>query len=112
MLYSYPAILTRGGTPKTLNKLVMNIPYYQKNRNQAVKMLKLGKPVWANSWSTDCDGCSSEGSTEVFSVQQIIDIEKGFESAAEWADGPIGMCYVFTEAERLSSYTGGSWGGY
>jgi hypothetical protein len=84
--------------------------YYHKNRNQAVKNLKLGKPVWVNYSSTDCDGCSSQFSQQIQSVQEIIDAEESFERASFWADGPMSMWFVFDKYDALESYSGGQWG--
>lgn len=86
--------------------------YAQKNRNEAVKQLLKKKPVFFNSSSTDCDGCYTQSSTTVNSVQHLIDIEKSFESACEWADGPMHGYFVFTEEERHDYYSGGHWGNY
>jgi hypothetical protein len=80
-----------------------------KNRNLAVKTLKKGGKVWVNTWSQDCDGCWSQGSDEIKSVQDIIDFEKAFDYNIEWADGPMNYSYVFDESEALPYLKGGSW---
>lgn len=86
------------------------LPYWVSNRNQAVKAIKKNLPVWVNTWSTDCDGCSSQGSARITSVQQIVDFEKDFENALNWADGPMGYTYVFNASEALENHTSGYWG--
>ena len=82
------------------------------NRNEAVKRLKLGLPVWVNFSSTDCDGCSSQSSGRIESVQDIIDTEKSFDDSLTWADGPMRMWFVFDKDDALEYYSGGSWGDY
>ena len=84
--------------------------YYFKTRNEAVKRIKKNLPVWVNYSSTDCDGCSSQSSDTINSVQEIIDAEKAFEKSAEWADGPMRMWFVFDESDALEYYRGGQWG--
>jgi hypothetical protein len=90
----------------------MKISLEQKNRNQAVKAILKGQRVWINTWSTDCDGCSSQGSKEIKTVSEIVEFEKGFEKSLEWADGPMGYSFIFDPSEILESYCGGSWGNY
>jgi hypothetical protein len=87
------------------------ITFYQRQRNEAVKkLLKIGK-VFINFWSTDCDGCSSQGSKQINSVQELIDFEIGFQESLEWADGPMGW-YFCEEQDRMEQECGGSWGNY
>ena len=85
---------------------------YNFNRTQAVLHIKKNQPVWVNFSSTDCDGCYSQSSKKVESVQHLIDLEKGFENALDWADGSMSMWFVFDRHEALEHYCGGSWGGY
>ena len=87
-----------------------NIPYWVSNRNKAVLAIKKGLPVWVNSWSTDCDGCSSQNSRQIDSVQEIINFENYFSKSLEWADGPMGYEYVFSIEYTLPNYTAGYWG--
>jgi hypothetical protein len=83
--------------------------YAQKNRNSAVKNLLQGNEVFANFSSTDCDGCYTQASVKVASVQHLIVLEKCFEKSLEWADGPMHMTYVFNQSETYEYYCGGSW---
>lgn len=82
---------------------------YNSMRTQAVLSIKKNQPVWANFSSTDCDGCYSQSSLRIQSIQHLIDLEKGFEKALEWADGPMSMWFVFRSDDTLENYTGGSW---
>ena len=85
---------------------------YNSNRTQAVLRIKKNQPVWANFSSTDCDGCSSQSSIKIESVQQLINLEHEFERSLEWADGPMHMWFVFNDADTLEYSCGGSWGNY
>jgi len=84
--------------------------YYFKTRNEAVKCIKKNLPVWVNYASRDCDGCSSQSSDTINSVQDIIDAEKAFEHRIQWADGPMSMWFVFDKSDALEYYSGGQWG--
>ena len=105
-------------TPQTY-KIIVNLKKYKNKmktynslRTQAVLNIKKNQSVWANFSSTDCDGCSSQSSIKIESVQHLIDLEKGFERFLEWADGSMNMWLVFRQDEVLEYYCGGSWGDY
>jgi hypothetical protein len=87
------------------------VPQYLKERNKVVLALKKGQRVWVNTWSTDCDGASSQGCKEIKSVQDLIDFEEYSERQAEWADGPFGYEFIYNESEKAESFSGvGYWG--
>lgn len=82
---------------------------YNSNRTQAVLRLKKGLPVWSNFSSRDCDGCSSQSSERVESVEHLIQMEKGFNDSLAWADGPMNMWFVFDKSDTLETMSGGCW---
>lgn len=70
-----------------------DIPYWQKNRNWAVKSIKKGEPVYMLWSSTDCDGAYASGVERMNTVQDIIDADKWADGKFEWADGPFSHWY-------------------
>jgi len=80
--------------------------YEQQDRIE--EALKNDGIAYINVWSTDCDGCDSQGHASFTSVEQFQD---WYDSFYEWQEGRQG--FDVTDKDNLhQEMSGGSWGDY